>query len=42
MKHKKRKWSWSYWEFNQGFGIYDLNTDQWKEELYHALIPSKE
>lgn len=32
-------WSWSYWEFNQGFGIYNLNTNEWKEGLFNALIP---
>lgn len=36
---EKLGWSWSYWEFNQGFGIYNLNTHQWKEELYRAFIP---
>jgi endoglucanase len=39
---EKYKWSWSYWEFNQGFGIYNLNTGEWKVGLYKALIPSKE
>lgn len=32
-------WSWSYWELNQGFGIYNLKTNEWKEGLYRALIP---
>ena len=37
---EKMGWSWSYWEFNQGFGIYNLETNVWKENLYHALIPT--
>lgn len=36
----KLGWSWSYWEFSQGFGIYNLDTNEWKEGLYRALIPS--
>ncbi|WP_338359521.1 glycoside hydrolase family 5 protein [Yeosuana marina] len=37
----KLGWSWSYWELNQGFGIYDLKTNEWNEGLYRALIPKK-
>lgn len=36
-----RKWSWSYWEFNAGFGIFDMKNQQWKLGLLDALIPSK-
>lgn len=36
---EKLNWSWSYWELNQGFGIYNLNTNEWNEALYNALIP---
>jgi endoglucanase len=38
---EKLGWSWSYWEFNQGFGIYNLKTNEWKQELKNALIPKK-
>lgn len=37
-----RGWSWSYWEFNQGFGIYDLKTDEWKKGLKNALLPKND
>lgn len=30
--------SWHYWEFCSGFGAYDLNTNQWREDLLSALI----
>jgi endoglucanase len=36
-----RNFSWSYWEFCSGFGLYDLATNQWNEELVQALIPSQ-
>jgi endoglucanase len=31
--------SWSYWEFCSGFGIYDLQTSAWREDLFRALLP---
>jgi len=34
-----RNFSWSYWEFCSGFGLYDLTTSQWREELVQALLP---
>jgi endoglucanase len=34
-------WSWSYWEFSQGFGIYNKGTKTWKDGLIKALIPEK-
>lgn len=30
--------SWHYWEFGAGFGVYDINTNQWYEKLLSALI----
>lgn len=36
---EKRGFSWAYWEFCSGFGAYDANTNQWRPELLHALIP---
>jgi len=35
-----RNFSWGYWEFCAGFGLYDPTTNQWHEELVQALIPS--
>jgi len=34
-----RNISWGYWEFCSGFGLYDLATGEWHEELVQALIP---
>jgi len=34
-----RGWSWSYWEFNAGFGIFNHEKNEWKKELLDALIP---
>jgi len=31
--------AWAYWEFGAGFGIYDRNRRQWREELLRALLP---
>lgn len=31
--------SWAYWEFCSGFGIYNSNTNQWNAQLLRALIP---
>lgn len=36
-----RNWSWSYWEFNAGFGIYSMEKNDWKPGLFNALIPQK-
>jgi endoglucanase len=34
--------SWAYWEFGAGFGIYDREAREWREELLQALIPQAE
>lgn len=34
-----RGFSWAYWEFASGFGVYDPNTNQWRDNLLQALIP---
>jgi endoglucanase len=34
-----RGFSWAYWEFCSGFGIYDPSTGQWNQPLLDALIP---
>ena len=31
-------WSWAYWEFSAGFGIYDPVTKTYTEELVDALL----
>jgi endoglucanase len=31
--------SWGYWEFGSGFGVYDLPNKKWNEPLLQALIP---
>ena len=36
---EKRAFSWAYWEFCSGFGVYDLTNSQWKTDLLKALIP---
>jgi endoglucanase len=33
--------SWGYWEFCAGFGVYDPATGQWREPLVQALLPAK-
>jgi endoglucanase len=34
-----RSWSWAYWEFCAGFGIYDPQSQTWRGPLLEALIP---
>ena len=36
-----RGFSWSYWEFGAGFGIYDREAGAWRTELLRALIPEE-
>ncbi len=31
--------SWAYWEFCSGFGVYDPAVNRWQEPLLRALIP---
>lgn len=31
--------AWAYWEFGAGFGVYDRDARQWRDELLRALIP---
>nr|WP_315223777.1 glycoside hydrolase family 5 protein [uncultured Flavobacterium sp.] len=35
-----RKWSWSYWQFDSDFILYDIDKDQWKTAILNALIDS--
>ena len=32
-------WSWSYWQFDSDFVVYDVERDGWVEPLLKALIP---
>lgn len=32
------KWSWAYWEFSAGFGIYNPNTRKFNQDLVDALM----
>jgi endoglucanase len=35
---KQNEFSWAYWEFCSGFGIYDASTGKWRQQLLNALI----
>lgn len=35
---EKRNFSWSYWEFCSGFGVYDSSEKKWREPLLKSLI----
>jgi endoglucanase len=35
---EKRGFSWAYWEFGAGFGIYDREVKEWRKELLGALM----
>ena len=34
-----RGWSWSYWQFDSDFILYDIDNDGWIEPIRDALIP---
>jgi hypothetical protein len=36
---ERRGFAWAYWEFCSGFGVYDWDAGQWKNELLDALLP---
>jgi len=36
---EKRGFSWAYWEFCAGFGVYDKDEHVWRADLLSALIP---
>jgi endoglucanase len=38
---EERNFSWAYWEFCAGFGIYDRKKNDWNHPLLNALIPPK-
>lgn len=35
---EKRGWSWAYWEFGAGFGVYDREKKVWHASLRDALL----
>jgi endoglucanase len=35
---EKRGFSWAYWEFGAGFGVYDRQKGEWREPLLKALL----
>lgn len=35
---EKHGWSWAYWEFGAGFGVYDREKKVWRESLRDALL----
>jgi endoglucanase len=34
-------WSWSYWQFDSDFVVYDIDRDCWVTPILEALIPPK-
>lgn len=37
-----RGWSFSYWQFDSDFILYDIDKDEWVMPILNALIPEKE
>jgi endoglucanase len=35
-----RKWSWTYWQFDSDFIVYDMIKEKWFEPIKSALIPA--
>jgi len=33
-------WSWTYWQFDSDFIVYDIDNSSWNEPIYRALIPA--
>ncbi len=40
MQAQKRDFSWAWWEFCAGFGLYDRSEGQWNQPLIKALLPT--
>lgn len=38
---ERRGISWCYWEFGAGFGLYDPERKQWRQDLLDSLIPEE-
>lgn len=37
---ESRGWSWSYWQFDSDFIVYDIDKDEWVQPILNALIPA--
>jgi endoglucanase len=37
-----RNWSWSYWQFDSDFIVYDLDKGEWVKPILNALMPGSE
>lgn len=37
---EQRNWSWSYWQFDSDFIVYDIDRDHWIMPIREALVPS--
>ena len=37
-----RGFSWAYWEFGAGFGVYDRDAQTWRQPLLDALVPESD
>lgn len=35
---ERRGMSWAYWEYDAGFGVYDLKSRRWRQKLREALL----
>jgi endoglucanase len=35
-----RNWSWSYWQFDSDFIVYDIEKEAWVEPILDALMGS--
>jgi endoglucanase len=38
---ERRGFSWAYWEFGAGFGVYDRGARRWNKGLLKALVPGE-
>ena len=38
---EKLGWSWSYWQFDKDFVLYDIDQDGWVTPILNALIPTE-
>ncbi len=35
-----RNWSWSYWQFDSDFIVYDIDKNEWVAPIKNALVPN--
>ena len=38
---ERRGFSWCYWEFGSGFGLYDPRAKTWRQPLLRALLDNQ-